>query len=161
MSGAGRPPNPIGLHVVDKAHAHRYKDIDELKPKKSRPKAPEYLSPRSKRIFDEFVDRLNDLGIVSETDLEIYIMYANNQEELEYLEDFLRKNGHSYAAEGLHTTTYKKYPESEVYKQCKDLKFKILSEFGLTPASRKRVKIEKQKEKPQNPFAMLDSAQEG
>lgn len=160
MAGPGRPSNPIHLQIVDKAHAHRYKGVENVQVKKSRPKAPLHLSIRAQHIFNEFVDKIEELGIVSETDIDIYITYATNQEELEYLEDFLRRNGHSYCVESKFAVSYKRYPESEVYKQCKDLKLKILGEFGLTPASRNRIKIQKKEEKPNNPFAMLDSPKE-
>lgn len=141
----------------DKAHSHRHKNTESLKPKSNIPQPPKTLSDRAKEIFVEFVARIQEVGIASDTDIDIIILYANNQEQLEHYEYILRTEGSTY-------TSYtrggdeiiKPRPELGMYDSCKNLKFKILTEFGLTPAARKRVsmKIKKPEEK-KNPFGDL------
>lgn len=153
-------PNPDYLRVVDKAHAYRYKD--NVKAINEAPVAPDCLSPRGKEIFNEFVERIQDIGIASVTDTDIMVLYCKNQEEMEYLERFLIENGHTYTTEGPSGTQYKKYPQAELYNQCKAIKIKILLEFGLSPSARVRVKVQpKKNEEKKNPFAALDQAKEG
>ena len=149
----------IRLLKNDKAHAHRYKDVESVTGSFERPIAPDYLSDRAKEIFNEFVERVEQMYQVSDTDLDTFVLYANNQEQLEMLENVLRVEGVTYELPTQYGITLKARPEVAMHKQCKDLQLRILKEFGLTPGSRSRVKIPKKVEKKENPFAAIGEKQ--
>jgi len=156
---SGRPGTlPDLRHLTnDKRHAHRHAGVETPKPSSNRPEPPRTLSERAREIFVQFVKRIEEVGIASVTDIDIIILYSNNEEQLESYEYILRSEGSTYE-----TFTrggdkiIKPRPELGMYESCKNLKFKILTEFGLTPAARKRVsmKIKKPEEK-KNPFSSL------
>jgi P27 family predicted phage terminase small subunit len=164
--GGGRRPTPAPLRLLknDKAHAHRYVGRDEPVPSDSRAVAPESLSPRAKELFEDFVQRVEEMYPCSQTDLYSIVLYANNHEQLEYLENYLRENGLTYEEvkfvktgkdTGVETFAIKTRPEAMIHKQCKDFELKILTEYGLTPSSRARVP-QKPKAAVSNKFADLD-----
>jgi len=157
--GSGRKPDPPHLRVLknDKAHAHRYKDRNEPEPSDTRASAPASLSPDAKVFFDEMVERIEEMYPCSATDSWALVLYANNHEQLLYLENYLRVKGLTYESDTQWGTTIKKRPEVEIHKQCKDFELRILTEFGLTPSSRARVNIPKKPEPKKNPFADLDA----
>lgn len=143
----------------DKAHAHRDNNKSSLVPSSNKPVPPDYLSVRAKEIFIDFVDRVEELNLASETDLDVIILYANNKEELESYELTLRTEGVTYEINGLYGITLKARPEVAMLKQCKDLQLKILKEFGLSPSSRKNIKVKPKEVKKENPFAAIGGKQ--
>ena len=158
MSGAGRPSERPELRLLknDKAHDHRYKGQEFVQASINAPLPPEYLSERAKEIFLEFTSRVAEVGIASDTDLDLMVMYANNQEELEYYERVLRTEGSTYECTARNgECNIKPRPEKRMYDNCNTLKFKILTEFGLSPISRKKVPVKKKTTEVANPFARL------
>lgn len=156
--GGGRRPDPPALRLLknDTAHRHRYKDRDEPVPSASQAVAPDTLSPRAKELFEDFVQRVEEMYPCSETDSYSIVLYANNHEQLEYLENHLRVNGVTFTyADKFGNEVVKKRPEAEIHKQCKDFELRILTEYGLTPSSRARVP-QKPKQVVKNKFAELD-----
>jgi len=93
----------------------------------------------------------------SRTDTYALTLYANNHEQLEFLENYLRVAGVSYTTEDkFGNIQYKKHPEVEIHAACKTFELRILSEFGLTPSARAKVNLPKTPEKKKNAFADLD-----
>lgn len=155
----GRKPDPPELRLLknDKAHAHRYKDDNPPAPSASKAIVPDTLSERAKEIFAEIVQKIEEMYPCSETDAYALTLYANNHEQLEYLENYLRVNGITYESESKWGILVKKRPEVDIHKQCKDFELRILAEFGLTPSARSRVNLPKKPEKKKNAFADLDA----
>ena len=156
----GRKPIPQHIRLLknDKAHAHLYveKDKNEPVPSSNCAVAPEDMSPDAKRYFEEFVDRVQEMYPCSSTDEYSITLYANNHEQLVYLESFLRVNGVTFTYEDkFGNEVFKKRPEVDIHKQCKDFELRILVEYGLTPSSRARVPL-KPKQTKANSFADLD-----
>ena len=152
MAGAAS----LRLLKNDKAHAHRYADREEPNPSDTSPLAPHYLSERAADIFNDFVLRVEEMYPVSETDTDIVVLYANNKEQLESYELFLRTNGSTVETETRYGVSVKARPEIAMLKDCKATQLKILMEFGLSPSSRSRVDLSKGKKKTgkkSNPFA--------
>jgi len=153
MAGTGRGntlPPEIRALKNDKAHAYLYKDIEYPQSAKDLASPPEHLSERAKQIFIEIRDRINRMYHCSSTYTEALVLYANNQEELEHLENYLRKNGHSYEDKkfiktgkdtGIETCTIKKRPESDIYKCCKEYAKQMLIQFGLTGSARSKINM--------------------
>lgn len=161
----GRKPIPQHIRLLknDKAHAHLYveKDKNEPIPSDSQAVAPDTLSPRAKELFEDFIQRVEEMYPCSSTDEYSIVLYANNHEQLEYLESFLRVNGVTFTYEDkFGNEVFKKRPEVDIHKQCKDFELKILTEYGLTPSSRARVPL-KPKATVRNAFSDLDDEMNG
>jgi P27 family predicted phage terminase small subunit len=156
-------PDKKSLRLLrnDKAHAHRYKNNSDVEPSSERPVAPEYLSERAKEIFNDFVERIEDIAPASKTDLDIIVLYANNKEQLESYELYLRENGSTYEYHTVHSTSVKPRPEITMLKDCKTLQYQILKEFGLSPSSRSKVKVKPKEVKKENPFAAVGKQKQG
>lgn len=155
MSRNPDPPN-IRLLKNDKGHADRYHK-EPVTASTERPTAPSSLSPRAKEIFEELVDRIEELCPVSETDTYLLTLYANNQEMLEHLEYLLRTEGVTYEkTTAMGDTIISPRPEVAMLDKCKTLALKILPEFGLSPSGRVRMGLKKAGPAPkENPFAKL------
>lgn len=164
VRGAGRKPDPVGIRLLknDKAHQHRYKDRNEPNFSTERPVAPEWLSEQGKIHFEEFVQMIEELYPASASWSDLIAEYADNEERLRYNRDILKREGQtyeSYSEKG--GTSIKEHPLVKIVKDCRDFKFKILTEFGLSASSGSRVNI-KPKDKPkENPFAVFDKAKKG
>lgn len=139
----------------DKAHAHRHKDIEDIKPSSERVTTPEGLSPRGKEIFEDIVAHIEEMYPCSKSDVFALTLYAQNQEQLEHLENYLRTKGCTYTKETSFAVMEVPRPEVQIHKECKAFALKMLAQFGLTPASRKQVKIEKKQTKQDSPFAVF------
>ncbi len=158
-------PRHIRLLKNDKAHAHRYANREEPIESPGRPHAPEYLSDRAREIFNDFVQRIDEMYPASETDLDIIVLYANNKEQLESYEMFLRKNGSTFEVLSppdkkgvMHAMSVRARPEVTMLKECKALQLRILTEFGLSPSSRSRVNLKKPADKAENKFGAMPGA---
>lgn len=146
----------LRLLTNDKAHAHRHKGNEELEPSSDLPVAPRTLSERGTEIFNEFVDLISQMYAPSKTDTDMIVTYANNQEQLESYEYTLRTKGSTYDFETQYSSSVKARPEVAMLHQCKTLKINILGQFGLSPSSRTKVKIEKTPgKKKTNPFSEM------
>lgn len=166
MTGiTGRKPDPTALRLLknDKAHTHRHKNKVEPLPSEERPMAPDYLSARAKEIFEDFVNRVEEMYPVSETDMDIIVLYANNKEQLEHYEFMLRTEGSTFDVWVLNkkgesfVSGVRARPEVSMLKECKAMQLNILREFGLSPSSRTRVNIKPKKKEKLNPFAVPGS----
>ena len=145
----------IRLLKNDKAHTHRDKDKTDLVVSSDIPVAPAKLSERAQKIFNEFVERIDELGLASEADIDIITLYATNEDQYLHLESILKAEGLTYTSQNRNNEhCIKPRPEVAMLEKCKNLKLKILAEFGLTPAARKRVAIkQKTKGETTNKFA--------
>lgn len=146
----------------DKAHAHRYKDVIEPKGSSLRPEPPYDMSERAKQIFIEFVLRIEEMYQPSQTDVDCIALYANNKEQLESYELFLRENGSSYEyTDKFGNTVFKARPEVAMHERCKSLQIALMKEFGMSPKSRTTIKLKKPAEKRVNPFSAVSKQKQG
>ena len=157
----------------DKAHQARDARAREVDvSENTRPEVPLCLSARGREIFEDLLDRISELYEPTHTDLEAYILFANNKEQLEYYENYLRINGSTYSSlvnEQSKRNNKEKYndiqeaheimrprPEYKMHLDCKTLHLKLLDKFYLTQSSRKGVTFKTKKvEEKKNKFAAL------
>jgi P27 family predicted phage terminase small subunit len=152
---------PLRLLKNDKAHAHRYKDAIDAKPSDKLPLPPDNLSERAKEIFIEFVSRVAEMYQPSDTDVDAIVLYANNKEQLESYEIFLRENGSTFEQFTQFGSVIKPRPEVSMLKDCKALQVTLMKEFGMSPSSRSKVKLKKPETKKVNPFSQVNNQKQG
>ena len=154
-----RNPDPVEIRELknDKAHAHRYAGIEHPKPSISKAVPPAGLSESATIYFNEIVEQIEEMYPCSKSDSYALTLYANNHEQLLYLEQYLRLNGLTYEVDTMASTIIKPRPEVAIHKECKFFEMKILNEFGLTPGGRAKIKIKPKEKKKTNAFADLDA----
>lgn len=157
--GRGNTTSPeLRLLKNDKAHAHRNKDeATEVASSDKLPVAPKTLSERGKEIFYEIANTIEEMYPSSVLDTCALTLYAQNQDQLEYLERILRIQGVTYELYDKKTgnVIFKPRPEVAMFEKCKTYAKNMLAEFGLTPNSRKKMNIKKKETVKENPFAKL------
>jgi len=116
------------------------------------PDAPHWLSERAAELFAHLSAVLDALSIASPVDVHMLAMLASRLEEIEILTAVIEDCGRTYQSEsGLWKARPEVAQRSEAMRHAQSL----LTEFGLSPATRNRVSAGKPAE--QNPFAALDS----
>lgn len=115
------------------------------------PEAPAWLSERATELFAQLCVVLDSLNIASPADAAMIALLASRLEEIEILTATIEDQGRTYQGEsGLWKARPEVSQRNEAMRHCHAL----LSEFGLSPATRNRVTATKPAE--QNPFSALD-----
>lgn len=154
MGRRGPPPKPTALKVVCNIdHAHTSTCYSDRKaPNKNEPKPkkvvsldpPDHICMESKRQWKKLVPQLIELGIVTEIDYQALVLMFEADHNMRAAWDRIEETGSfSYETEKGYECVY---PEVSIWKQNAELKRKMLSEFGLTPAARSRIQVVMQTE---------------
>lgn len=142
---------PIDL-IVAKGRKHltkaeiEFRKNSEVKPIADDIHAPAWLTKKQRTQFDEYAEKLNDIGIMGETDVDqlaryviaqdLYVKYSKELQKKEVLSD-------PYLTEQFLKN------QDKVFKQCHT----IASSLGMTITSRcKLVVPQREEEKHQNKF---------
>lgn len=137
----GRPRKPTALKLLhgdfDKNPQRR--NAEEPQPKKSAPKCPAHLSDVAKDEWRRIVKELQSMDVVTQVDrsaLEAYaVLYASWRDAIKTVSEegaFLDSETGKY-----------EHPASKAARQLASEMHKVLCQFGLTPASRSRVHVQK------------------
>ncbi len=136
---AGRKPKPTKLKLIEGNPGKRPLNDKEPKPKACIPECPEWVSPEGKKEWKKITPRLLRLGLLSEIDYAALGGYCDCYGELKPLREEIKLYGYT-------TTTDKgnvvQRPEVGIYNQKLEKMLKFLSEFGMSPSSRTRLRVE-------------------
>ena len=158
---AGRRPSPTAMKVLAGNPGHRPLNAEEPQPPKGVPEMPKGMARVARREWKMVTRELSILGLLTIVDgkalgeycklmglAEVYYNEALQEPMVE--EPVFDKTGMSVG------TKIKANPATAAYLGCSKAAKAYLIEFGLTPASRTKLKIQKPKEV--DPFeAMLNS----
>lgn len=140
----GRKPKPTALKELAGNPGKRPLPQNEPKPgvPSSPPYAPRHLGSEAKREWRRLVPRLMAVGIFTELDYAALALYCEAYGRWVVAEEHLRAD-----TEGEILVSEKGFryinPWRTVANQAWEQMRKILVEFGMTPSSRSRVKVEK------------------
>ncbi len=139
----GPAPMPTKLKILTGNRGKRPLNDLEPEPEGKIPRKPRILQGMAKTEWDRITKELHVLGLLTEIDRTALAVYCQNWQRWNEAERELSKN--------LVTVTDKGYAMQSPYvaisnKAAENMK-KFLIEFGMTPASRSRVKVPKKKEK--------------
>ena len=141
-SGQGRKPIPTPLKILEGYKDRKRINKDEPKPLGKLPRCPGYLNKEAKKEWWRMVRLLRPIGLLTEIDGKALELYCINHAE--YMDCF-----HKVEAAGRIVESPKGYPIYNPYwSQMKRIEsdiHKFLIEFGLTPSSRTRRRVEKKK----------------
>lgn len=139
----GRKHLPTKLKILKGTQKVERINHNEPEPSVSIPAAPKFLSKEARVEWDRITPILEDLGLISHLDLAAITMYCQTWGRIERYEKLVAEqtelctsiNGHIQPS-----------PEMGVLNRAYQTAYKLLSEFGMSPASRARVCAQKEKQ---------------
>jgi P27 family predicted phage terminase small subunit len=134
----GPKPTPTHLRVLRGDRKDRI-NTREPKPKKTRPRCPEWLTPEAKVVWRRVAKHLDEMGVYSSADSDVIVSYVhavvNYQNATKAVESMgLLIEGRR---DGLVTN-----PAVRIQRDAATLIRMLASELGLTPSSRSRLSVE-------------------
>lgn len=158
---AGRRPKPIEMHQLggnpSKLSNEELSGADNPNPAKGEPEMPKGMSKAARREWRNIVPELQEVGVLSVVDgkalaayCESYALWEQACKEYQkfgitFREMYTTKDGAEIVGE------IKANPAVAIANQAAKTMKAFLIEFGLTPASRRNLKIEK-KQGDENPM---------
>lgn len=158
---AGRPRKPNELkslqgterkdRKVDALEVLKFEDITQIKVEKMRG----LETALAKKIFNEKANQLIANKMLAPQDLEQLVIYANAYNHLVVATKEIKKGMFSELHDDLgNLKGYIANPYIKLFKEMSEIIIRIGAEFGFSPLSRMKFKIET--EKPEDPFEKLN-----
>lgn len=133
---AGRPPKPTMLKLVTGNPGKRALNASEAKPRAVAPKCPEELSPAARAEWRRISRQLLRLGLLTEIDRAALAAYSQAWAQwLDAVAQLQRTGAVVKAPSGYPMLNPYLAVANQAYAQMKAM----LTEFGMSPASRSRV----------------------
>lgn len=133
---SGRKPQPTALKLLHGNPGRRPLNESEPKPNATLPKPPAHLSPVAKKEWRRAGKLLRDLGLLSDLDWAAFAVYCQSWSRWVEAEEAL-------STYGLMLKSPNGFPIQSPYLAIANAAMSqirsLLSEFGLSPASRTRV----------------------
>lgn len=140
---SGRPPKPTALKQLAGNPGHRPLNNTEPQFERTLPKCPTFIKGEARREWKRVVIELFDAGLLTSIDRAALAAYCQAWARWVEAEKRITENGYTFKTEsGYQQQT----PWVGIANSALDLMRKFMSEFGMTPSSRSRVKVEKPKE---------------
>jgi P27 family predicted phage terminase small subunit len=138
----GRPPKPTAILKLTGNPGHRPLNDSEPVPPAGVPEMPRGMRKAAQREFKLICEPLREMGLLSSVDGKALMAYCMAYADVEEAERDIRKNGLCMFEDcGEAGTKKKANPAVSIkYKALATMKA-FLTEFGLTPASRSRLKV--------------------
>ena len=139
----GRKPKPTALKLLTGNPGKRAINEDEPKPKAKMPACPEQLQGEARKEWHRMGKKLHALGLVTEIDKAALTVYCQAWGRWAEAEVNLQKYGPViFSKAGIPIQS----PYMSIANRALELMMKALVEFGMSPSSRSRVKVDKPEE---------------
>jgi P27 family predicted phage terminase small subunit len=136
MAIRGRKPKPLALRVLA---GEDCRSAPSPHPRRGIPERPDYLDAFGREAWDRLIPKLDELGILSEVDSEAIVLYCQAYSRWRLASLDIAKNGVTTMSA---FDSVKSNPAVAVAVQAERMMASILTEFGMTPSSRSRVKVD-------------------
>ncbi|MDR0497345.1 MAG: P27 family phage terminase small subunit, partial [Treponema sp.] len=132
----GRPRKNVNAKIIQGTfRPDRELKPDFCPPLEKMPPAPPWLGKAGQELWDKLGKQLVSSGVITNIDLTAFLMLAETADSVEAIKALMTNNGKETLAKGV-----KDDPALfRAYKYHLDFKKKLLTEFGVTPASHNRV----------------------
>lgn len=150
---AGRRPKPLAIHKLNGNPRHMSKaelnGDDNPKPALTAPEMPKGLPRAARREFRRMVPLLQAIGVISEVDGLALAEYCRAHALIEQAQKEIDKNGMTFITHfedkdgNVIAGDIKANPACSILSTQQKVMKSFLIEFGLTPASRSKLKITK------------------
>jgi P27 family predicted phage terminase small subunit len=135
---SGPKPKPTKLKILQGTRKDRINQ-DEPKPPAGRPRRPEYLDSFGRAEWDRIMPELEDLGVLAKVDGAALALYCAAYSE--WIQAQLEVIIHGLLVE-TGAGALKPNPAVAMGHKARAQMASLLTEFGCTPASRSRVKVQ-------------------
>lgn len=117
---------------------------DEPKPELGKPDA-QFIESDSQAVFDQVCELLDSMSVLAKTDGGALERYARMFVRWRRAEQFIEKYGESYPTKDKdgNMTSFQQFPQVAIARTLSEALRKIESEFGLTPASRASIQVQR------------------
>lgn len=129
-----------------KLHGSRLVDgrDGEPQPPEGWPARPDRLSDGGREVWGRLLPQLDDMGVLTQVDGPSLARYCEMTIRFWELNAWIRENGETYTGVNAQGTLFvRQYPQVAIAAQLAKDMLRIEQEFGLTPASRAGLKVEK------------------
>lgn len=147
----GRNAKPTAIKLLQGNPGKRPINTEEPKPQEGEPEKPKGMPHAASREWDFIVPQLRLLGVLTIIDGKALMQYCDAYAHVEMARKEIKKHGllieeAIISGEGFFVgTKYKANPAVNIYATFSKIMNSYLQQFGLTPASRSKLKIEKPK----------------
>lgn len=148
---AGRRPKPMAMHRLNGNPRHfsqaELNEDDNPQPALIEPEMPKGLSKAARREWKRIVPRLLEIGVLSQVDGRALAAYCDAAAMVEQATKEIVKDGLTFKEEFedrngvVHVGSIKANPAVSIKFNAMKVMKTFLIEFGLTPASRRNLKI--------------------
>lgn len=148
MSNIGRPPKSLQEKILNGSRIRNDRDDDAQVANAAvdlgMPPCPAWLKGKARKHWDTLGPKLVQAGLLSVVDSDVFLLHCDNMAAYEEVQEKLQ-DINSWVA-----TTPNKFEVQSAWLQIRnklqELIIKTAREFGLTPASRSSVKVNKQQQ---------------
>ncbi len=154
----GRPPKPTRLKILAGNPGKRKLPEKEPQPRAETPTMPAWLSAEAKQEWRRIVPELQALGLLTIVDRVALASYCQAWAELVIATQLLSKEGRVVFSDIISRsgeyvgTKQALHPAVRMQRDAFARVKQFIGEFGLTPASRTKVRGEKPSDTPADPF---------
>ncbi len=148
MGRRGPAPEPTALKVLKGNPGRRPLNDLEPKPRRSRPRCPQWLDRDAKALWRNLVPELDDMGVLTQIDGNALVRYCTLWSRWKRAELFIAKHGEAYPIkdEKDNVKYLHQFPQVAVANKLSVQLTRLEQEFGMTPSSRSRIRIERQEQ---------------
>lgn len=140
MGKRGPAPKPKVINDLKGDPHKRRRHMIEPEPPKARPKCPEHLGEVAKQEWDFVTEQLDKMGLLSVADRTALELYCLAYERFRTMEKLSKTTPFVKNSKGNWDTP----PWVRQMRQAEDSCRRWLIEFGLTPAGRSRLAVQKE-----------------
>jgi len=152
----GRKRIPDHLKLVTGTARPDRMNPDAPEPSEELPRAPGDLPLRAVEIFGQLTATLDGMGLASKSDTQGLSLLAYRLYQVEQCRAVIDREGMTYVSETVQGgLMVRARPEVAILDAAARHANGLLSEFGLTPASRSKVSAKKKQQGKANPFGAL------
>jgi P27 family predicted phage terminase small subunit len=137
----GPPPKPRALAIAEGNPGERPLNGFEPEPRKKRPKCPPHLSEEARREWRRLVPILERMRVLTEADGLALANLCMQYSTMIKAQRLLEKSGLLFKTKSGYV---QQSPLVAIVASCVDQVSKLCRDFGLTPASRTRLTVEKE-----------------
>ena len=144
MGRRGPPAKPLELVKKQGNPGKQKLNDDAPAPERAiNAKPPFTLKGTAKKIWTSMTEKLERLGVLAETDLYALARYADLHARWLALRDLIDKKGITYEIKTEKGSVYLAFrPEVSLFNKWIPILARLEQEFGLTPASRTRIRTD-------------------
>ena len=149
---AGRKKIPTKLKILKGTQRADRFNPNEPMPDPNIPEAPDHLSKDALIEWGRISNHLAKLGLLSDLDMAALAMYCQAWDRIVKYEKIVEKSSELHKSGENITLSPAMWVINKAYDQC----YKLLTEFGMSPASRAKVSAKEQK-KEADPWAKFSA----